>query len=164
MYKSICAVLVAVAVFALVYGTRSAGATPSGLSTPQIVASGQVLNQTAGFSKTIFTPAVSGLYRLSVYAEITTPAPNPPQSCWFYAYQWTDSTGTQNIAEPIQAVDNMKGTFFEPIPGSGCAPSSLSSGFTQTFQAKKGTPIIHSMNGNPDGSAFSVYYTLERIQ
>jgi hypothetical protein len=163
MYKSICAVAVAAAL-AFAYGARSVGAT-SNLLTPQIVTSGQLLNQTAGFSKTIFTPQVSGLYRLSVYAAITTPAPSTTQSSWVYGFNWTDSSGTINSVQALAAQDFRKGSFLDAPLFYATSNAQPSSGFTRTFQAVKGTPISHFMEliGPADGSAFSVYYTLERL-
>ncbi len=156
MYKTVCVIAVLLLALAFTSGSTS----PNNLTTPQIVASGKMLNQTTAFSKTLYTPGVSGLYRLSVYATITVADPSSTSN-WSYAFSWVDATGTtQTAGQVLTSNDYVIGQFLQP--GSFLALGGTST----TFQASKGTPIIHwtSIGGSPDSSAYSVFYTLERLE
>jgi hypothetical protein len=125
------------------------------------VAKGKLLNQTAPIATTtIFTPVQTGLYRLSVYA--TLPVNNEfSTSSWNYNIGWTDDTGPQAVQGFLFQQGNVLGQFYNFNFG----PNVLG-GTTLPFEAKTGTPITHSMTqlGSPDGSAFSLYYVLERLE
>jgi hypothetical protein len=75
MYKTLCAAVLLVTTLAFMSGSKSVGSAPPSLTAPVIVASGKLVNQTEPISKTIYTSGVSGLYRISAYATITTAAP-----------------------------------------------------------------------------------------
>src|ERR1700741_3702332 len=77
MYKALCVASLVLAAFAFTSGSKSLAELPSGPTyRPVIVARGALQNQTEPLSATIYTPLRDGLFRLSVYATITTADPN----------------------------------------------------------------------------------------
>jgi hypothetical protein len=162
MYKA-ASLAVLLTLLAFMAGSKSSGSVPVNLTTPMIVASGRLLNQKGAFSQTIYTPGVSGVFRLSVYATITTADP-ASSSDWSYGYSWTDASGTlQNVGLALIASNAQLGAF---IDGASFGNGISTGGFTRTFQANKAMPIIHftGEGGSPDNSAYSVYYVLERLE
>src|ERR1700730_1482797 len=159
MYKILCVAVLLVGILA-VAGHKSSATQATGLTTPQIVASGKLLNQSAPFTKTIYTPGVSGVYRLSVYATMTT-AVASGNSYWQYSFSWTDVSGQPQNASPV-LYSNSELYLGELVH----ATSYALGGATRTFQANKGMPITQSMSsiGAVDGSVYSVDYTLERLE
>jgi hypothetical protein len=160
MYKALSLAVLLLAVFAFTSDSKSVGAVPASPISPVIVARGKLVNQTEPYSATIYTPAQDGVYRLSAYATITV-ASAGSGSDWNYGYNWTDVTGQpQQVFFALNCDDTalaqcvLGGQSF--IIGIG--------GIVTTIQANKGTPIVHSMSGTPDGSAYSLYYVLERIE
>lgn len=165
MYKTAC-LAVLLAVLAFMAGSKSSGSVPVTLTTPMIVASGKLLNQKGPFSQTIYTPGVSGVFRLSLYATITTADP-ASSSNWLYGYSWTDASGTlQNVGNALVAGDYQLGQFYDGAPFEITFSTVFNGGITTTFQANKGMPITHftEQSGGSDNSAYSVYYVLERLQ
>jgi hypothetical protein len=161
MYKTLTVAALLLAAFAFTSGSRSADASPVTAISPPIVARGKVLNQTAPIpTTTIFTPTQSGLYRLSVYGTITQGS-GAGTSFWIYSPAWIDDSGLlQNSANGILESNNDgAGSFL--LTNSG-----FSLGATITLEAKAGTPITYSVTqvGPPDNSAYSLYYTLERLE
>lgn len=160
MYKALCIASLLVATLAVVGRNSSAALTPN-VHFPVIVAKGRLVNQTTQIpATTILTPNEDGIYRLSVYATITKPDQSSA-SQWYVNASWTDDSGPQ--AATLEAgYANLSGQFgtynffFGP---SGGGPSAA-------FEAKASTPISYSISqfGEPDESAYSLYYTLERLQ
>src|SRR5580698_1483106 len=65
------------------------------LTSPLIVASGKLVDQTLIISKTtLFTPSETGLYRVSVYMTQTKPV--SADALWAFALFWTDDAGDQS--------------------------------------------------------------------
>jgi hypothetical protein len=158
MYKSACVVVVLLAAFAFKPGSMS-DASPTTAIGPAIVARGKLLNQTAPIpTTTIFTPTQTGLYRLSVYATITTSDPIS-QSAWYFNYSWSDDAGPQVAGGILFQSGASFGEFNNDT-------STLDGGQVKAFEAKAGTPITYSMTqaGASDSSAFSLYYTVERLE
>ena len=159
-YKTLCVAVLFVIVLAFMSGSKSVGSAPPSLTAPVIVASGKLLNQSGPFTKTIYTPGVSGVFRLSVYATITTVA-SSGYSYWMYNFSWTDVTGQLQTSQPVLSsnTDLYLGEFAD-------ATGYEIGGATRTFQAVKDMPITHSVSpvGAIDGSAYDVYYVLERIE
>jgi hypothetical protein len=161
MYKSICATVVLLTAFAFMSGSRSADASPTAPISPPIVAHGKLTNQTSTIPTiTIFTPAQTGLYRLSIYATISKPDPGSG-SDWIVNVGYTDDSGQgQPLGDLLYAYNAYPGEFSIQnfIEGTG--------GPTVTLEAEGGTPITYSVteNGPPDNSAYSLYYTLERLE
>jgi len=156
MYKTLCVALILVPTFALTQARNSAFTPIS----PPIVAKGKVLNQSAPIpTTTIFQPTQPGLYRLSVYATLTKVATGIPSS-WTYNFYWTDDSGPQSAEQFLYGFGDVSGQFQQLAP---VGPLPLG-GPTLVFEAKAGTPVNYSVNGGNDGSAFSLYYTLERLE
>jgi hypothetical protein len=156
MHKSLCAVILLLPTFVAAQAAKPAPAT---FTSPQIVAKGKLPNQTTPIpTTTIFTPTQTGLYRLSAYATLTTANPNSG-GYWNYTLGYTDDAGVQSISFFLYANSNTPGPFevMEVYPSGGVA---------QPFEAKAGTPIIYSMAqpDGPDGTIYSLYYVLERLE
>jgi hypothetical protein len=161
MYKSICVVVVMLAAFAFMSGSKPAGASaPISYASPQIVARGKLLNQNAPIpTTTILTPTQSGLYRLSVYGTVTTSTCSG--SYWSLNPEWTDDSGVLGSENGVlQSNGDCLGPFVSVVS------YDYLTGATVTFEAKGGTAITYSVSqiGSPDGSAYSLYYTLERLE
>jgi hypothetical protein len=158
MYKALPVAVLLLAVFAFTSGSKSAGSTPTLLTSPVIVARGELRNQTISISQTILTSTSSGLFRLSIYAEVTTADPNS-SSAWSLTPGWTDDTGAEYAGNILEGYGQTLGQF--EYQGD----SDLG-GATVFFRANGGTPITFSVGqiGPPDGSAYAVYYTLERTE
>jgi hypothetical protein len=160
MYKALCVAAIIAGVLALT--GRSSNAAPAPFSSPMIVAKGRLVDQTAPIpSTTIFTPNQTGLYRLSVYATIVTANPSSA-SAWEYNVNWTDDGGLQSLNSLLYAFDNQTGSFLQL---ANVFPLHLGGPVT-AFQVKAGHPITYSVTqgGPPDKSAYSLFWTLERLE
>ena len=158
MYKALCVTVLLLPTFALTQARKPA--TPP-FPSPLIVAKGKLPNQTAPIpTTTIFTPTQTGLYRLTVYATISKADPSS-QSSWCYSLSWRDDAGPQ-FWEASQLLCQGGNS---PYPFIYESQTSLG-GTTLPFEAKAGTPITHNMTqlGSLDSSAYSLYYTLERME
>ena len=158
MDKILCVAALLVGLLALT--GRSSSAAPAPFTSPMIVAKGKLLNQTAPITTTtIFTPTQTGVYRLSVYATLTQTGLNS-QSAWSYNLGWTDDAGTQSEGALLYCYgSNAPGQFsYENFFPQG--------GVVLPFEAKAGMPVTYAVSqiGPPDNSAYSLYYTLERLE
>jgi len=154
MYKSVCVVVVLLAAFAFTSGSRSADASPTTPIGPSIVAHAKLTNQTATIpATTILTPKTTGLYRLSIYQTLTTANP-ASQSCWEIILNWTDDAGAE------EAEVNCDFGSQTPPQAYVYSPQVL------TFEVTAGSPLTYSVAqfGGSDGTAYSLYYTLERLE
>jgi len=123
------------------------------------VAKGKLLNQNNTIpSTTIFTPTQTGLYRLSIYATVVKPDPSS-QSSWNVDVSWTDDAGPQGQTV-LYGLDFLASAFY---PDN--APTGLG-GPAMVVEARAGQPIAYSVTQpeGPDNSAYSLYYTLERLE
>jgi hypothetical protein len=162
MYKSICVLVVLQTAFVFTSGSKPADATPAAPVGPAIIAHVKLVNQTAPIpSTTIFTPSQNGLYRLSAYATITTPAQSD-SSYWTFSFDWTDDSG--------QTAFGGNGVLY-PTSGNGVAgpfgwANVAGFGPTIVFEAKAGLPVTYSMtlNGPADASVYALYFTVERLE
>ena len=159
MYKTLCVAVLLFPTFALTQAHNPA--TPP-FPSPLIVAKGKLLNQTAPIpTTTIITPTQSGLYRLSVYATVTADTCIGSNSIWVFSPEWTDDSGLLQVSAGgiLQSNGDCPGSFL-------LFNSGFSTGATITFEAKGGTAIAYNMaqQGPPNGSAYSLYYTLERLE
>lgn len=153
MYKSLC-----VAVLLLSASTVSFG-KPHPRRVPVVVAPIAVAGQTAPIpTATILTTNADGLYRLSVYATISTADPNSTSN-WYFNIGWTDDAGPQVSNQFLTSCGCSSGPF-QSVGGSVIGASPL------IFEAKAGTAITYSVtqNGPSDNSVYSLYYTLERLE
>lgn len=157
MYKALFAVSLTAGLLVL-NGRGSGAASVPTFSGPAIVAKGRFLNQTAPIpTTTIFTPSRSGLFRLSAYGMVTTADPTSG-SQWLFNPGYTDDTGiTVNEYAFILSCDNHHvGQFCLDNYGGG----------TLIFEAQAGTPVTITvmLDGQPDNSAYSLYYTVEHLE
>jgi hypothetical protein len=158
MYKALCATAILLVIIAVTVG-RSAGIPNATLTSPLIVARGRLVNQTQPFpATTLFTPTQDGLYRLSVYATVTTADPTS-NSTWSYGFSWTDDAGAESAGFVLGQNGNQLGQFYNGsygYPGNAIPP----------FEAKKGIPVMHFMAHSdiPDNSAYSLYFVVERLE
>jgi hypothetical protein len=131
---------------------------------PQIVAKAKLSHQTASIpTTTIYTPAQTGLYRLSVYATLLSTG-GATGSYWSFNLAWADDVGPQVIDSFLVGYDLTPPGQFVQLWNSGF--NIAMGGPVTTFEAKAGQPITYSVtqpNGS-DGSAYSLYYTLERLE
>jgi hypothetical protein len=145
MYKALCIAVLLLPTFVLA-------------QSPQIVAKAKLPHQTATIpTTTIYTPAQTGLYRLSIYATLTKT--DNSASYWLVNVSYTDDAGPYTLNELLYTgSDNEIG----PLWLFGSSPV----GAVIPFEAQAGTPITYSVtqNGPPDNSAYSLYYTLERLE
>ena len=155
MYKTLCVAALLIPTFLFAQNGKPVSAAT--LPGPSIVARGKVVNRSTTVpTTTIFTPQETGLYRLSVYGTITTADANS-QSNWSYYLGWTDDAGAQLQQGIVVGDGNTLGPFaFVFVVGGASYP----------FEAKAGVAVTYSIvqNGPPDGSAYSLYYTLERLE
>jgi hypothetical protein len=153
MNKALC---VAVLLLGTVVLTgRHSTATPSGPAYPQIVAKGRLLNQTGELAQTtIFTPSLSGLYRLSVYGMITTADTANNQNSYYNLF-WTDASGPNSYYGAMLGYDGQLGGFNQ----STCPLATF------TFQAQAGAAVSHSVTkSGTDNAVYALYWTIERLE
>ncbi len=162
MYKTLALAILLLPTLTLAQEAKPAPA-PVPLTTPQIVAKGKLPNQTAPIPPTtIFTPTQTGLYRLSVYGTLLKTGTTG--LTWEFNLAWTDDAGAQSIPTLISAYDFQTGPFGQLYNLYGnTAPIA---GPATVFEAKAGQPITYSVTaaGDPDGTTYSLYYTLERLE
>ncbi len=152
MYKTLCIAVLLLPTFGLAQAPKAT--TP--FSSPLIVAKAKLVNQTAAIpATTIFTPTQSGLYRLSLYMTVSKADAKSATSRDFYL-TWTDDAGAENSLALMLIFDNQT----PPQAFGGILPPVIS------FEAAAGTPISYSVfqNGDSDAAAYSLYYTLERLE
>jgi hypothetical protein len=163
MYKTLGIAVVLLAAFAFMSGSRSADASPTTPIGPAIVAHGKLVNQTAPINTTtIFTPTHTGLFRLSIYMTCTKTGNS---SNWFYNFNWSDDAGAENA--------NVNGGSLIYIHSNYGPPSAYAfndatywPGSAVPFEAIAGVPVTYTVtqSGAPDGSAYSLYYVVERLE
>jgi hypothetical protein len=165
MYKSLCVAVLLLPTFALTQGTKSGSAGT--FTSPLIVAKGKLLNKTVTIpTTTIFTPTQAGLYRLSVYATLTTVA-TANDAHWSVNIFWTDNSFVPQSALSILYGQDAIGSQFSQLGNVGLLGQGIFMGGTTTIiEDEAGQPISYSVtqDGGPDNSAYSLYYTLERLE
>jgi hypothetical protein len=161
MNKSLCVASLLLATFVF----ASHGSTPTAVNLPVIVASGKLANQTAPINATIFTPPHTGLYRLSVYITMTKTG----GSGWAYNLYWSDDAGAENTFQ----LSSISSGGMIILNGGSLPPSAFAynntvqaPGSVVPFEAIAGVPVTYTVtqNGPPDGSVYSLYYTVERLE
>ncbi len=159
MYKTLALAVLLLPTLALAQTNQPATPFPS----PLIVAKAKLLHQAAPISTTtIFTPTQDGLYRMSVYATLLS-APCVGGN-WNFNLTWTDDAGPQGMYSLLYGGDCNLGVFQQFFNAFG-SPAPFG-GVVTTFEAKAAQPIAYSVTyeGNPDGTSYSLYYTLERLE
>jgi hypothetical protein len=152
VYKTLCITVLLVGTLALT--GRNSAATPTALPSPVIVAKAALVDQTAPLpTTTIFTAPHDGLYQLTIYASITTADPNSGSS-WNFNLSYTDLGATNSWTPWCFGKANTAGFFRNGFPAS------------LALQVKAGTSVTYSVtqNGAADNSAYSLFYTVERLE
>jgi hypothetical protein len=159
MRKILCASVLLAA--SLVAAQTNKSPAPNTPVSAIVVAKKKLLNQTATIpTTTIYTPTQTGLYRLSVYATVV--ASNG--GALYFSLGWTDDSGPQALNSFFQGNGFSLGQFDQPL-GSGGWPGYALGGPVLTFEAVAGQPIAYNISGwLATGTAYSLYYTLERVQ
>lgn len=107
---------------------------------PIMVAKVDLSNQTAAIpTTTLFTPAQTGVYRISAY--MTMVAAGSSTTGWSIFANYTDDAGAQTLGCSVSS---------EPVPGSV--------GFcTLLVHAIAGTPVAYSTNTYGQGDSYGTY-------
>ena len=148
MRKSVCLVVVLLTLVAI------------GNAQGTVIKKGKLKNQTAPIPETVIvTPTTDGLFRLSLYASVTT-IDISSKAYWYVNVFWTDDFGSQAAANILWGLPQWGGQFINPAGGATIG------GVESVFEAKAGTPISYSVTqtSGSDSSAYSLYYTLERLE
>ena len=135
-------------------GTQSATT-----SSPVIVAKGSFLNQNAPIPPTtIYTPTVTGLYRVAAYAVITK-NDLTGGSLWTYSLNWTDAGGPESTFPGLYRDGKHRGGFLNDISIQAGGPSTV-------IEAGAGFPIQVSMiqGGTADSAEYSLFYAVEQLR
>jgi hypothetical protein len=153
MYKALYVAALLVVTFTLVSGSSSTETAAA--TTPVVVAKGRVLNQSNPIPQTtIFTPTHTGLYRVSVYLTVVKTCPSNCNN-WYYQFYWTDDAGAQLSNGYLLSWSGF-GSYATNGAGFG--------GTVASFEAVAGSPVSFATVGIPDGSIYSLYYTIERLE
>jgi hypothetical protein len=150
MYKALCVAILLLATLAFTSGSKPADASPVSPATPFIVARVGLFNQTTAIpTTTIFTPQVSGLYRVSPYLSVTSAS---SAGNWNFTFGWTDDGGV-----PEYSIDMLNAAGYAGTWGSGYAQAAGSF----TFRAIKGQPVSYSTTGA--GGDYELLLTIEKL-
>jgi hypothetical protein len=152
MYKTLCAAVLLVGVFALA-GRNSAAIPAASLTSPQIVAKVALTNQSGEIpTKTIFIPPQTGLYRVSPYMAMTSGLSN---GGWNLYFGWTDEGGQEN--DILMFLSGAPPSFGR----DGQQLGTTVGGFT--FRAVAGQPVTYYTLGSGSGT-YELFLTVERLQ
>ena len=159
MYKTLSAAALLLAVFAFTLGNRSATATPSGTVTPVIVASRALTGRTTMIpTTTLFTPSVTGLYRVSAYIAMST---SGTTGCpWDLTLGWTDDAGAEQAQNLLQLSASA-----HPPDAYGFGENALTQ--TAIMRAVAGSPITYNVPAtgcSGDNGTYELFLTAERLQ
>jgi hypothetical protein len=160
MYKNLSIVLLLLALLGVAV-TRSNGLPPSGQSGPVVVAKVVVENQTAAIAPTtVYTPTVSGLYRIHAYMTVPVAANSQNPGNWYMNLGWTDEAG-------VEAMNGFIQTFAASTPPQAYGEGlSGVPGVVLMVQSAAGQPITYSVTGNSppyDNGTYSLFFTVERL-
>jgi hypothetical protein len=159
MYKTIAVAALLLAAFVFTSGNRSADASPTTLPSPVIVARVALLGQTATIpTTTLFTPKVSGLFRISAYLAMTTQGTTG--GVWTFQVGWTDEAGAEAPTEvPLYVTDNQR------PPNAFAWGQNISGEQTVILRAIANTPVTYTVFGDASaGGAYEVFITAERLE
>jgi hypothetical protein len=162
-YKTICVVAVLLATLAFTSGSKPIDASVSSPLVPTIVANIALTGQTATIpTTTLFTPNVSGPYRLTQYMVQTTPSEGENQYSWNLGFSWTDDAGVEGVGEVGDLYSGLAIWDFQ-------VPPSAWSSTVSVIEAIAGHPVTYEVNTNAPGGtcntcgAYSLYITAEKI-
>jgi hypothetical protein len=159
MYKNLSIAVLLVA-FGLV-AMRSNGLPPSGQNAPVVVAKVVLENQTNAIpTTTVFTPTVSGLYRIHAYMTVPGSANSSNPGYWQMNLGWTDQAGVEAVGDVIQTFANAT------PPGAFGFGTTGVPGVVLLVQSEAGQPITYSVTGagTPyDNGTYSLFFAVERL-
>jgi hypothetical protein len=164
MNKTLAVAILLLGVFAIGFATNKSNAVPAGpFIGPHVIATAKATNQTAPItSTTIFTPPISGLYRISSYMATTTPG-TLDNGYWTLVLGWTDDAGVEGMS-PLE----LRGVVSPPnafgfTAQAGDYNSFLGGGSSFVFRAIAGSPVTYSvLNTGTDGT-YEVFLVAERL-
>jgi len=114
------------------------------LNVPTIIASEKFLAASGPVSQTLYTPARRGLFRASLYLDVSSAASAGSMAC---SVSWVDSSATRTV--------------FSSLAPSAGQYAVLS----VTFICEAGSPIIVGAAGSPSQPLpFDFYATIESLQ
>jgi hypothetical protein len=161
MYRTLCVAAILLATIVFTSGNKPADASAVGQPSPVIVARLSLTNQTQQISTTtLFTPPVTGLYRVSVYFAMTKNVNS--QEEWLTSLYFTDDGGFESMSgDTAVARLNDFSTSIPPVAwavthsGDPVAPV--------TFRAIAGTPVSYSVGGPATGDTYDLFIVAERL-
>ncbi len=140
-------------------------------ASPVIVAQVSLKGQTAAIPITaLFTPPSDGLYRIAAYGVVTVPSGNFGQ--WDVQLNWTDDGGSELCSnyQPclLMLMNSLYANPVESRYGVGIGSyGPFSPNTTSIVQVKAGVPVTYSVvpdaNGNPAGSTYELFITVEQL-
>lgn len=137
-------------------------------ASPVIVAQVSLKGQTNPIATTtLFTPQRDGLYRISSYGVVTVP--NSTFGQWDVQLNWTDDSGSE-LCSDYQACNLME-MWSDPVEEHFGGTTGLQGHFPPNtitvVQVKAGVPVTYSVvadaNGNPTGSTYELFITVEQL-
>jgi hypothetical protein len=126
------------------------------LTSPQIVATVSLINQTAQIRSTpLFTPQADGLFRVSAYL-LRTKAGSSNQD-WCLTTAWIDDLGLE--------YDGRANEKYICIDAAGSRTTYQFADSVHVIRANAGTTVSYTLTG-PDGggSVYELYITVEQLQ
>jgi hypothetical protein len=155
MYKAVCVAVLLYAMFSLT-GSKSADASAAGsLTSPVIVAKVSRTGRTTTIPiTTIFTPRVSGLFRIAPYLAVTSPGVG--NGAWMLSINYTDEAGAEQIDETF--VNN------NALPPRAWSPTIVNGGAAPfVFRAIAGSPVSYSVSAAQTSGTYELFLTVERL-
>jgi hypothetical protein len=157
MYKILSVTVLLLATFASTSGSKQADASPTTSSSPTLVARVSLTGQTSDIATaTLFTPKVSGLYRVNTYMVQTTPLNS--SYAWYLTIGWTDDAGVETCTGILYMN-------FGQAPPEAWATATSTPGNVSIIEAIAGQPVTYGVSdyGQPAGGTYSVYITAEKL-
>ncbi|HWY20989.1 MAG TPA: hypothetical protein VNX26_07190 [Candidatus Acidoferrum sp.] len=164
MYKNLCVAILLFATFVFTSGSKPADASPTGPSSPVIVATVKLTGQTAPISSTtLFTPTATGVYRVSAYMTQVTPV-NLLNVFWYLNLRWRDDAGAESAA--VETNNPVLQTLTSGAPPNAYGFDGIPPGSTSIIEAKAGQPITYSvvLSAGTSGGTYSLFMVVERLE
>jgi hypothetical protein len=155
MYKTLCVASILLATISFTSGSKPANASEGTLAVPTIVARVVLRGQTQQIpTSTLFTPKVTGVYRIEEYVTNTLPDPNNNNN-WSLQINWTDEAGPES-----RGGVGWQASILGPGSDIGFSP-----GATAIIYAVAGSPVSYSTTlvGGGSGGTYSLYLTAEKL-
>ena len=159
MRKNWVVSLLVLGTFSLGIALRRGGTTPNTPQPPVIVASLSQRGITQGVTETLFTPAVTGVYRVSFYLAMTTPATGSG-TYWTLSLNWRNDTGME-----VNNLANLPSVNSPPLDYELNQNLSQYGASPFVFEAVAGQPVTFTLTAPaaPTGTC-GLAMTVERLQ